>query len=100
MSVGQQNEIIYGTGFLTDVRKLPHEAQRKLSKLLVLIPHDLFDPYLHTKPLSPPLQGNFTFRIMRDWRVAFDLHQPHVVRLLIADNRKNIYQRLRRMLGV
>lgn len=94
----QRNEIVYDSDFLRDVRKLPSECQNKLAELIVIFQKDPFDPKLHTKPLAAPLQGVFSFRITRDYRVGFKFLATHVIRLLAADNRDQIYKRLRRKL--
>ncbi|MCR4328236.1 MAG: hypothetical protein NUV53_01830 [Patescibacteria group bacterium] len=93
----EENNILYGEGFLKDVRKLPREAQEKLGGLLELLRKDAFDPRLHAKALSAPLAGRFSFRITRDWRVGFRFIAPHAIQLLIADNRNRIYGRLERI---
>lgn len=93
---GTKNEIIYDTDFIKDVRRLPMKLQDKLAGLLTVFERDLFDPLLHTKPLSAPLQGFFSFRITRDYRVGFKFHSAHIVRLLAADRRDRIYKRLLR----
>lgn len=96
----QRNDIVYDSDFLRDVRKLPNECQDKLAGLIVIFQEDPFDPKLHTKPLAAPLQGVFSFRITRDYRVGFKFLAIHAIRLLAADNRDQIYKRLRRKLRV
>lgn len=91
-----ENEVKYDRSFVKDVRKLPVECQQKLSELLDILREDPFDPRLHTKPLAAPLQGMFSFRITRDYRVGFKFTAPHVIWLLAADNRDDIYRRLLR----
>ena len=92
------NEIIYGKDFLKDIHVLPKNVQDKLGSLIEILYKDPFDPRLHTKPLGSPLQGAFSFRIVRDYRVAFIFPNPHVIKLLTADTRGNIYRRLTRKL--
>lgn len=89
-------EVLYDGDFLKDVRRLPGECQEKLSELLEIIRYDPFDPRLHTKPLAAPLQGLFSFRITRDWRVGFKFKTREAIQLLAADRRDKIYQRLLR----
>lgn len=91
-----ENEIIYDDDFIKDVRRLPVESWDKLASLLIVLKKDLFDPLLHTKPLSAPLQGFFSFRITRDYRVGFKFQSVRAVRLLAADKRDKIYNRLKR----
>lgn len=91
-----KNELIYNKDFLKDIRRIPAELRQKLSELMEIFSEDPFDPRLHTKPLAAPLQGLFSFRITRDYRVGFRFSSAHVIQLLIADNRSNIYRRLHR----
>lgn len=95
MSV-QSIEIIYENDFRKGVRGFPRGIQEKLANLIDILRHNAFDPRLHTKPLGSPLQGLFTFRITRNYRVAFEFSNPNAIRLIIADTRNNIYRRLRR----
>ena len=90
------NELVYDKDFWKDVERLPSEVQDKLAELIEILAQDAFDPLLHTKPLSAPLQGMFSFRITRDWRVGFKFRAPHVIQLLAADRRDRIYKRLTR----
>ncbi|KKT77417.1 hypothetical protein A2W48_01000 [Candidatus Giovannonibacteria bacterium RIFCSPHIGHO2_12_44_12] len=92
------NELIYDKDFQKDVHRLPSEIQDKLAELIDILRGDPFAPLLHTKPLSAPLQGIFSFRIMRDWRVGFKFSAQHVIQLLAADRRDKIYKRLLRKL--
>ena len=77
-------EVLYDGDFLKDVRVLPGKLQDKLSELLEILRGDPFDARLHTKPLAAPLQGLFSFRITRDWRVGFKFNAPEVIQLLAA----------------
>ncbi|MDP3764177.1 MAG: hypothetical protein Q8Q95_00985 [bacterium] len=90
------NEIIYDGDFVKDVHRLPAELQNKLADLLSILKKNPFDPLLHTKPLSAPLQGLFSFRITRDYRVGFKFRSSHTIQLLVAGRRDKIYKRLRR----
>lgn len=92
----EKNEIEYGDGFLSDLRHLPREVVEKLRFLLELLPENAFDPRLHTKPLGTPLKDKYSFRITRDWRVGFMFSESHRIKLLIADHRDKIYERIRR----
>lgn len=84
---GGENSVIYDKDFLRDVRKLPVTEQQKFIALLATLEEDFFHPLLHTKSLSPPLQGMFTFWITRDYRVGFKFFALHKVQLLAADKR-------------
>ncbi|MDP3725255.1 MAG: hypothetical protein Q8R20_02155 [Nanoarchaeota archaeon] len=94
-----KNEITYEEAFQKDVRELPKKVQDKLGLLIAVLGENPFDPQLHAKPLGPPLHGAFSFRITRDYRVAFEFSAPHVIKLLLADNRNRIYERLKRKLA-
>ena len=94
-----ENDIHYGDGFLRDVRKLPKGSKIKLSKLTTLLKTNVFDSRLHTKPLGSPLEGIYSFRITRDWRVGFYFISQNTIKLLIVDHRDSIYERLKRILG-
>ncbi len=91
-----RNEIVYGKAFLSDVKELPPFCQEKLASLLEILREDPFAPQLHAKPLAPPLQGWYSFRITRDYRVVFEFPIPHTIHLLFAGHRKDIYKRLGR----
>ena len=93
------NEIVYEPGFRKDVHGLPPVIQEKLADLIIVLAEDPFDPLLHTKRLNPPLQKVFSFRITRDYRVGFTFDASHTIRLLIADTRDHIYQRLERKMS-
>jgi len=92
--MSEENEILYGRGFLKDVQKLPPPIQDKLADQIEIARKDIFDSRLHTKALSRPLLGKYSLRVTRDWRVGFIFLGPHKVFLLAADNRKRIYKRL------
>lgn len=94
----ERNDIIFADRFWKDAGKLPKEAQEKLPELFGMLAENAFDPELHTKPLRPPLNGRYSFRITRDWRVVFRFVGDHGIKVLMADNRDKIYQRLKRML--
>lgn len=93
------NEIVYEPSFRKDVHDLPHAIQEKLADLIVILAENPFDSRLHTKPLNPPLQKVFSFRITRNYRVGFTFDAPHVIRLLISDTRDQIYKRLVRKMA-
>ena len=90
------NEIVYEPEFRKDVHGLSAKTQEKLADLIGILRTNPFDSRLHTKPLNPPLQKIYSFRITRDYRVGFIFDAAHIVRLLIADNRDRIYKRLER----
>ena len=91
-----KNEICYDKDFLKDARTLPASYQKKLAECIEILREDIFDPRLHTKLLSAPLQGVFSFRITRDYRAGFKFRASHVIMLLAVDRRDAIYKRLKR----
>lgn len=93
----ERNEVIYGDGFIKDVRRLPDKVQEKVARLIPLLANNATDGRLHIKALSEPLLGKYSFRITRDWRVGFKFIAPHTIQLLVADNRDRIYKRLERL---
>ena len=92
--MSEGNEVSYGSGFLKDVRALPLEAQEKLVKLLDMLRRDAFDARLHTKALSAPLVGRFSFRITRRYRVFFYFKNANMAVFFEIDHRKDIYRNL------
>lgn len=95
MSV-QRNEVIVDSACARDINRLPSEVQEKLLLLLDILAVNPFHPLLHTKPLSAPLQGMFSFRIAREYRVGFKFREAYTIQLLAAGSRDKIYERLRR----
>jgi len=75
-----------------DAQRLPRDIQKKLARLLSVFKDNPFNSRLHTKPLSEPLSGLFSFRITRDWRVLFRFLSSREVLLLRIKHRKDIYR--------
>ena len=92
----QKNEVIIDSACARDISRLPDGVQEKLVRLLGILAVNAFDPLLHTKPLSTPLQGMFSFRITRGYRVGFKFREAYTIQLLAAGSRDKIYERLRR----
>ena len=84
--------VIYGNPFLRSARKLSKKQREKLAKLLTILRQNPFDKRLHTKHLSGPLAGLFSFRITRDWRVIFQFLSSDQIKLLDIGHRKDIYR--------
>lgn len=85
-------KVRYGKRFLDSVRALPKTQQRKLDVLLERFVQNPFNPLLHTKKLTGPLAGFWSFRITRDWRVIFQFFEPEIIQLILAKHRKDIYR--------
>jgi len=86
-------KVIYGGSFLKSARKLPSRQQKKLADLIPSLQKNPFNPLLHSKPLSGPLSGLYSFRITRDWRVIFQFVNIDTIRILLVGHRKDIYQK-------
>lgn len=84
--------LIYNKNFLKSVKRLPKNPQAKLAKKLELLQQNPFHPLLHTKPLTGPLVGFYSFRITRDWRVIFQFENPETIKLIELGHRKDIYR--------
>ena len=84
--------IIYGDRFFRSVQKLSKKQRVKLAKLLTILQQNPFDTRLHTKHLSGPLVGLFSFRITRDWRVIFQFLSSNQTKLIDIGHRKEIYR--------
>ncbi len=84
--------IEYSREFEKQASKLERHLQEKLANLLALLAENYYDPRLHTKTLSEPFVGIFSFRITRDWRVTFHFTNPDTIRLLEVKHRKDIYR--------
>ena len=84
--------VVYGTRFLKAAAILPKSEQNTLSRLIPLMVHDPFDARLHSKKLSGPLVGLFSFRVGRDWRVLYQFLDAHTVQLTDIGRRKDVYR--------
>ncbi len=84
--------VVYTNFFLKSAGKLPKPQQNKLAQLLEIIQNNPFNPKLHSKALTGPLTGLYSFRITRDWRVIFQFLNPDTVKLIDIGHRKNIYK--------
>lgn len=84
--------VVFTNSFLKSARKLPTSQQNKLAQLLETLQENPFNPKLHTKTLSGPLTGFYSFRVTRDWRVIFQFLAPDKVKLIEVGHRKDIYR--------
>jgi addiction module RelE/StbE family toxin len=83
---------VYGKHFLKSASALPNSLKRKLALLLESLSANPFNPLLHSKPLTGPLSGFFSFRITRDWRVMFQFLDADTIQLIDVAHRKDIYR--------
>ena len=84
--------MVFDKKFLKDVRKIPIKQQHKLATLLEEVTINPFASKLHTKQLSTPLQGLYSFRINREYRVLFRFLDEETVFLTHVKHRKDIYR--------
>lgn len=84
--------LCYHKNFLASANQLPEKHQDKLARLLTILQENPFQPLLHTKRLSGPLAGFFSFRITRNWRVTFQFNDPKTIQLLRIRHRKDAYR--------
>ena len=66
--------------------------QKLLVTKLEYLTENPFDSRLHTKQLSSPLSGIFSFRITREYRVLFRFIDAHTVFLTAVKHRKDVYR--------
>jgi mRNA-degrading endonuclease RelE of RelBE toxin-antitoxin system len=85
-------KLVFDQKFVKEVKKLPSNQQSKLVKLLDILVENPFDSRLHTKQLSPPLQGLFSFRINREYRTLFRFLDADSIFLTHVKHRKDIYR--------
>lgn len=84
--------LVYTNSFLKSARELPKPQQNKLAELLEILQEKPFGPKLHTKSLTGPLTGFYSFRITRDWRVIFQFLTPDKIKVIELGHRKDIYK--------
>lgn len=85
-------EVRYDNSFLKEVKKLPNNIQLVLAKKILYLQDNPFDNRLHTKQLSTPLEGIYSFRINREYRVLFRFESATVIFLISSKHRKDIYR--------
>jgi len=85
-------QVTYDKTFLKSVQKIPAAQQRILARKLELLQQNPYDSRLHTKALSTPLTGIYSFRITREYRVLFRFIDPEIIFLVTAKHRKDVYR--------
>ena len=78
--------------FLKEVKRLPVPQQKLLAQKINLLVSNPFDTRLHTKSLSTPLQGIYSFRVTREYRVLFRFVSAEEIMLLTVKHRKDVYR--------
>lgn len=86
-------QIEYDKKFLKQIKRLPKKQQERLSILIPILEKNPYNPKLHIKQLNPPLQGIFSFRIDREYRVLFHFISSSIIFLTHAKHRKDIYKK-------
>ena len=85
-------EVVFHPQFRRSARGLPELQQHKLAVLIERLRDDPYDSLLHTKRLSAPLVGLFSFRITRDWRALFRFIDERTVQLTQVAHRSDVYR--------
>ena len=85
-------DLVYHLRFSKSAEVLSHKHLAKLGVLIERLREDPYDPLLHTKHLSEPFIGMLSFRISRDWRVAFKFLDDKTIQLIRVKHRKDIYR--------
>ncbi len=85
-------KVIYDKSFLKQAKILPQKTSAKLADLIILLKDSPFHNLLHTRPLAGKLEGFFSFRITRDWRVIFLFLDQTTIHLITVKHRKDIYR--------
>jgi mRNA-degrading endonuclease RelE of RelBE toxin-antitoxin system len=84
--------IEYDRAFLKEAKKLPFTQQKLLVKKFALLSGNPFDSHLHTKQLSTPLEGIFSFRISREYRALFRFVDAEHIFVFSVKHRKDVYR--------
>ena len=85
-------KVEYHKKFSKSAKKLSVDQQEKLAGLVIKLAFNPFHPSLHTKQLGGEMEGLFSFRITRDWRVIFRFISREVVQLMEVNHRKDVYR--------
>lgn len=85
-------KIIYGARFIISAKNLEKSLKKKLDNQLLILSENPFHLKLHTKTLSGPLKGSYSFRVGRDYRVIFIFRSQDTIQLLLTAHRKDIYR--------
>jgi Txe/YoeB family toxin of Txe-Axe toxin-antitoxin module len=67
-----------------DLTKKPKKARltKRYQKQKILFENDHRHPSLHTEKLRPTHLNIYSFRLNRQWRVVFILHNPQTVEVI------------------
>ena len=84
--------IEYDRAFLKEVKKLPSPQKKLLVQKIALLSGNPFDSRLHTKQLSTPLEGIFSFRITREYRVLFRFIDAEKIFIFSVKHRREVYR--------
>lgn len=84
--------IRYADSFLKEARRLPKGIQDLLLTQTERFGANPRDPRLHTKILHGRLEGKFSFRVTRNYRVIYRIEDRDQYTFLIIDDRKDIYR--------
>ena len=84
--------ILYTADFEKAAKRYGRVIRKRLDEALGLLEEDPFHPQLHTKPLTGPLKGYYSFRLGRDYRVIFVFRGESTIHLLRIAKRDEIYR--------
>lgn len=85
-------EIIFEKDFVKSARGLPKETKRILGLQVEIFRKNQNDPRLHGKSLSGKLNGFYSFRVTRDYRVIYYFENKNTAVFIDVGNRKDIYK--------
>ncbi len=84
--------ILYTADFEKAVKRYERIIRERLDEALGFLEEDPFHSKLHTKPLTGPLKGYYSFRLGRDYRVIFIFRSGSIIHLLKLAKRDEIYR--------
>ncbi len=84
-------EIVRTKEFEKELKKLPSEVAKLLTRQIDVFNNNWRHPYLHTKKLQG-LEGVYSIRVTRRYRALFYFQDSHTVIFFDIDHRKDIYR--------
>jgi len=84
--------LVFGKEFLESAKGLERKLQLRLRGKLNQLQKNPFSASLHTKPLTGPLKGFYSFRLGKDYRVVFRFVSSNTIHLLKVGHRRDIYR--------
>ena len=84
--------ILYESSFIASAKKIDGKLKEKLASKIEILEIEPFHPKLHSKPLTGPLKGFYSFRIGRNYRVIFIFAGNGEIQLIKIAKRDEIYK--------